>query len=168
MFGNVAKTVAKLQKLKLKVKNSCIKLLLNVKISTINRVLKLLIQIFKKYPNKKQPNIKNLPNFVTLPKGYNMPFGSDHPKFIMPKHKLSQKSFLAPATCLLARYFKISNSSIQRHYEGGLSNTIYNFKSLKFCNKKVSISTGKLEGWKQRMYRRYSFVFVTFSSRKHH
>ncbi len=40
IFGNVAKTVAKLQKLKLKVKNSCIILLLNVK---INCVLKLLI-----------------------------------------------------------------------------------------------------------------------------
>jgi hypothetical protein len=43
ILGNVTKTVAKLQKLKLKVKNSCIKLLLNVKISTTNRVLKLLI-----------------------------------------------------------------------------------------------------------------------------
>jgi hypothetical protein len=43
IFGNVAKTVAKLQKLKLKVKNSFIKMLLNVKISTTNCVLKLLI-----------------------------------------------------------------------------------------------------------------------------
>jgi hypothetical protein len=34
IFRNVAKTVAKLQKLKLKVKNSCIKLLVNVRIST--------------------------------------------------------------------------------------------------------------------------------------
>jgi hypothetical protein len=41
IFGNVAKTVAKLQKLKLKVKNSCSKLLLNVKISTTSCVLKL-------------------------------------------------------------------------------------------------------------------------------
>jgi hypothetical protein len=31
IFGNVAKTVAKLQKLKLKVENSCIQLLLKVK-----------------------------------------------------------------------------------------------------------------------------------------
>jgi hypothetical protein len=38
IFGNVAQTVAKLQKLKLKVENSCIKLLLNVKISTTNCV----------------------------------------------------------------------------------------------------------------------------------
>ncbi len=45
IFGNVAKTVAKLQRLKLKVKNSCIKLLLNVKISTTNCVLKLLILV---------------------------------------------------------------------------------------------------------------------------
>ncbi len=43
IFGNVAKTVAKLQKLKLKVDNSCIELLLNVKISATNCVLKLLI-----------------------------------------------------------------------------------------------------------------------------
>jgi hypothetical protein len=43
IFSNVAKTVAKLQKLKLKVKNSYIKLLLNVNISTTNCVLKLLI-----------------------------------------------------------------------------------------------------------------------------
>jgi hypothetical protein len=43
IFRNVAKTIAKLQKLKLKVKNSCIKMLLNVKISTTNCVLKLLI-----------------------------------------------------------------------------------------------------------------------------
>ncbi len=41
VFGNVAKTVAKLQKLKLKVKNSCVKPLLNVKISTTSCVLKL-------------------------------------------------------------------------------------------------------------------------------
>jgi hypothetical protein len=39
IFGNVAKTIAKLQKLK----NSCIKMLLNVKISTTNCVLKQLI-----------------------------------------------------------------------------------------------------------------------------
>jgi hypothetical protein len=38
ILGNVAKTVAKLQKLKLKVKNSCIKLLLKGKISTTNCV----------------------------------------------------------------------------------------------------------------------------------
>ncbi len=43
IFRNVAKTIAKLQKHKLKVKNSCIKMLLNVKISTTNCVLKLLI-----------------------------------------------------------------------------------------------------------------------------
>jgi hypothetical protein len=43
IFGNVAKTVTKLQKLKLTVKNSCIKMLLNVQISTTNCVLKLLI-----------------------------------------------------------------------------------------------------------------------------
>ncbi len=43
IFRNVAKTVAKLQKLKLKVENSCIKMLLNVKTSTTNCVLKLLI-----------------------------------------------------------------------------------------------------------------------------
>ncbi len=42
IFGNVAKAIAKLQKLKLKVENSCNKLLLNVKLSTTNRVLKLL------------------------------------------------------------------------------------------------------------------------------
>jgi hypothetical protein len=45
IFGNVAKVVAKLQKLKLKVKNSCIKLLSNVKLSTSNCVLKLLIWV---------------------------------------------------------------------------------------------------------------------------
>jgi hypothetical protein len=45
IFGNVTKTVAKLQKLKLKDKNSCIKMFLNVKISATNRVLKLLIQV---------------------------------------------------------------------------------------------------------------------------
>jgi hypothetical protein len=45
IFGNVAKTVAKLQKVKLKVENSCIKLLLNVKISITNCVLKLLIYV---------------------------------------------------------------------------------------------------------------------------
>ncbi len=45
IFGNVAKTVAKLQKFKLKIKNSCIKLLLNVKISTKNCVLKVLILV---------------------------------------------------------------------------------------------------------------------------
>jgi hypothetical protein len=43
IFRNVAKTTAKLQKLKLKLENSCIKMLLNVKISTTNCVLKLLI-----------------------------------------------------------------------------------------------------------------------------
>ncbi len=43
IFGNVAKTIAKLLKLKLKVENSCIKMLLNVEISTTNFVLKLLI-----------------------------------------------------------------------------------------------------------------------------
>ncbi len=43
IIRNVTKTVAKLQKLKLKVKNSCIKMFLNVKISASNRVLKLLI-----------------------------------------------------------------------------------------------------------------------------
>ncbi len=43
IFGNVAKTIAKLQKLKLKVENSCIKILLDVRISTTNCVLKLLI-----------------------------------------------------------------------------------------------------------------------------
>jgi hypothetical protein len=43
IFGNVAKTIAKLQKLKLKVENCCIKMFLNVKISTTNCVLKLLI-----------------------------------------------------------------------------------------------------------------------------
>ncbi len=42
IFGNVAKTVAKLQKLELKVKHGCIKLLLNIKINTTNCVLKLL------------------------------------------------------------------------------------------------------------------------------
>jgi hypothetical protein len=45
ILGNVAKTIAKLQKLKLKVENSCIKMLLNVKISTTNCVLKLHIQV---------------------------------------------------------------------------------------------------------------------------
>ncbi len=43
IFENVAETVAKLQKLELKVKHICIKLLLNVKISKTNCVLKLLI-----------------------------------------------------------------------------------------------------------------------------
>ncbi len=43
IFGNVAKTVAKLQKLKLKVKNSFIKMLLNVIINKTNYFLKLLI-----------------------------------------------------------------------------------------------------------------------------
>jgi hypothetical protein len=43
IFGNVAKADDKLQKLKLKVENSCIKLLLNVTLSTTNCVLKLLI-----------------------------------------------------------------------------------------------------------------------------
>ena len=42
MFENVAKTVANYKKLKMKVDNSYIILLLNVKISTINSVLKLL------------------------------------------------------------------------------------------------------------------------------
>ncbi len=45
IFRNVAKTIAKLQKLKLKVENSCIKLLFNVKISATNCVLKLLIEV---------------------------------------------------------------------------------------------------------------------------
>jgi hypothetical protein len=44
-FRNVSKTIANLQKLKLKVKNRCIKMLLNVKISTTNFVLKLLIWV---------------------------------------------------------------------------------------------------------------------------
>ncbi len=49
LFGNVAQTVAKLQNLKLKVENSCIKLFLNVKIRTTNRVLKMIIKVkFKK------------------------------------------------------------------------------------------------------------------------
>jgi hypothetical protein len=43
IFGNVAQTVAKLQKLELKVKHICIKQLLNVKINKTNYVLKLLI-----------------------------------------------------------------------------------------------------------------------------
>ncbi len=45
IFRNVAKTIAKLQKLKLKVETSCIKMLLNVKISTTNCILKLLIWV---------------------------------------------------------------------------------------------------------------------------
>ncbi len=43
IFGNEAKTVAKLSKLKLKVQKSLNNLLLNIKISTTNRDLKLLI-----------------------------------------------------------------------------------------------------------------------------
>jgi hypothetical protein len=43
IFGNMAKTVAKISKLKLKVQNSCIRLLLHVKIRTTNHILKLLL-----------------------------------------------------------------------------------------------------------------------------
>jgi hypothetical protein len=51
----------------LKVENSCIKPILNVKISTTNCVLKLPIWvIIKKYPSKKLPNVKNTPNLVGL------------------------------------------------------------------------------------------------------
>ncbi len=62
IFGNVAKTVAKLQKLQLTVKNRCIKILLNVKISTTNCVLKLLIQVkFKNTQVKSSQMIKICP-----------------------------------------------------------------------------------------------------------
>ncbi len=43
LFGNVAQNVAKLQNLQLKVENSCIKRLLNVKIRTTNHVCKMII-----------------------------------------------------------------------------------------------------------------------------
>jgi hypothetical protein len=45
IFGNVAQTVAKISKLKLKVQNIYTQLLLIVKISATNHVLKLLIYL---------------------------------------------------------------------------------------------------------------------------